>query len=93
MNKASLIDALVAKTGLDQSDVRRLVEAYIETTTECLARKEELTLARFGTLKPIAQNPRPARNPKTGTPVMIPARTSVKFKPSQFLIQAMNPHE
>ncbi|WP_303228346.1 HU family DNA-binding protein, partial [Parabacteroides goldsteinii] len=31
-----------------------------------------------------------ARNPKTGTPVQIPARTTVKFKPGKFLLEAMN---
>ena len=28
----------------------------------------------------------------TGTPVMIPARTTVKFKPGKFLLEAMNAH-
>ena len=27
-----------------------------------------------------------------GTPVMIPARTTVKFKPGKFLLEAMNAH-
>ena len=43
-------------------------------------------------------NPRPqterlARNPKTGTPVMIPARTTVKFKPGKYLLDAINKPE
>lgn len=41
---------------------------------------------------PRPQTQRLARNPKTGTPVMIPARTTVKFKPGKFLLEAMNAH-
>ncbi|WP_301042593.1 HU family DNA-binding protein, partial [Parabacteroides goldsteinii] len=41
-------------------------------------------------LIPRPQTSRLARNPKTGTPVQIPARTTVKFKPGKFLLEAMN---
>ncbi len=49
-----------------------------------------IAIVGFGTLTPRSQNTRLARNPKTGTPVQIPARTTVKFKPGKFLLQAMN---
>ena len=51
---------------------------------------EEISIVGFGTLLPRPQNSRLARNPKTGTPVQIPARTTVKFKPGKFLLEAMN---
>lgn len=55
-----------------------------------MSQKEEITLIGFGTLIPRPQTSRLARNPKTGTPVQIPARTTVKFKPGKFLLEAMN---
>ena len=55
-----------------------------------MTQKEENTLIGFGTLIPRPQTSRLARNPKTGTPVQIPARTTVKFKPGKFLLEAMN---
>ena len=92
MNKAELIEALADKTGL-QKDwngeetvlVQGIIDAYF-------IEDEEIVLVGFGTLIPRPQTQRLARNPKTGTPVMIPARTTVKFKPGKFLLEAMNAH-
>ena len=90
MNKAELIEALADKTGLQKQEAKKVLDAYIEIVTERMS--EEIVLVGFGTLIPRPQTQRLARNPKTGTPVMIPARTTVKFKPGKFLLEAMNAH-
>ena len=84
MNKAELIEALADKTGLQKQEAKKVLDAYIEIVTERMSENEELI--------PRPQTQRLARNPKTGTPVMIPARTTVKFKPGKFLLEAMNAH-
>ena len=89
MNKAELIEALADKTGLQKQEAKKVLDAYIEIVTERMSENEEIG---FGTLIPRPQTQRLARNPKTGTPVMIPARTTVKFKPGKFLLEAMNAH-
>ena len=91
MNKAELIEALADRAGLQKQKAKKVLDAYIEIVTEKMSQKEEITLIGFGTLKPRPQSTRLARNPKTGTPVQIPARTTVKFKPGKFLLEAMNP--
>ena len=85
MNKAELIEALADKTGLQKQEAKKVLDAYIEIVTERMSENEEIVLVGFETQ-------RLARNPKTGTPVMIPARTTVKFKPGKFLLEAMNAH-
>lgn len=90
MNKAELIEALSAKTGLQKQTAKKALEAYMEIVTESMCKKEEIVLIGFGTLIPRPQTSRLARNPKTGTPVMIQPRTTVKFKPGKFLLEAMN---
>ena len=80
MNKAELIEALADKTGLQKQEAKKVLDAYIEIVTERMSENEEIVLVGFGTLIPRPQTQRLARNPKTGTPVMIPARTTVKFK-------------
>ena len=90
MNKAELIDALMGKSGLQRQEVKKVLDAYIETVTECLSKREDVVLVGFGTMTPRPQSQRLARNPKTGTPVMIQPRTTVKFKPGKFLLEAMN---
>ena len=89
MNKAELIEALADKTGLQKQEAKKVLDAYIEIVTERMSENEEIVLVGFGTLIPRPQTQRLARNPKTGTPVMIPARTTVKFKPGKFLLEAM----
>ena len=70
-----------------------LIEALADKTgLQKQEANEEIVLVGFGTLIPRPQTQRLARNPKTGTPVMIPARTTVKFKPGKFLLEAMNAH-
>jgi len=90
MNKAELIEALAEKAGLQKQKAKQVLDAYMEIVTEQMSQDEEIVLIGFGTFIPKPQTSRLARNPKTGTPVMIPARTTVKFKPGKFLLEAIN---
>ena len=90
MNKAELIVELAEKAGLKKQKAKKVLEAYMEIVTEKMSQNEEISIVGFGTLIPRPQTQRLARNPKTGTPVQIPARTTVKFKPGKFLLEAMN---
>lgn len=90
MNKAELIEVLAQKSGLQKRKVKRVLDAYIDTVTETMSKKEELILIGFGTLVPHPQTSRLARNPKTGTPVIIKPRTTVKFRPGKYLLEAIN---
>ena len=89
MNRAELIEALAEKSGLSKQKAKKL-ESYMEIVTEKMSQNEEIALIGFGTLIPRPQSSRMARNPKTGTPVRIKARTTVKFKPGKFLLEAIN---
>ena len=82
MNKAELIVELAEKAGLKKQKAKKVLEAYMEIVTEKMSQNEEISIVGFGTLLP--------RPHKTGTPVQIPARTTVKFKPGKFLLEAMN---
>lgn len=90
MNKAELVEALANKTGLNKQEAKKALDAYIEIVTEQMTKREEITLIGFGSLMPKPQSERLARNPKTGEPVMIKPRTTVKFKPGKFLLEAIN---
>lgn len=90
MNKAELIEAIAEKAEFSKQEAKKALEAYMQIVTECLTKKDEIVLIGFGTLSPRPQSSRLARNPKTGTPVMIKPRTTVKFKPGKFLLESMN---
>ena len=90
MNRAELIEAFAEKSGLSKQKAKKVLESYMEIVTEKMSQNEEIALIGFGTLIPRPQSSRMARNPKTGTPVRIKARTTVKFKPGKFLLEAIN---
>lgn len=90
MNKAELIDAIAQRTGTQKLKAKQMLDAYIDIVTETMSKNEEIVLVGFGTIQPHPQTERLARNPKTGIPVMIPARTTVKFKPGKYLLNAIN---
>ena len=71
----------------------RVVEYCYRCITEQLSNGNSINLQGFGTLKPWHQTLRDGRNPKTGVPVTIPPRISVKFRPGKFLLEALNKSE
>ena len=69
----------------------RCREEVSEFITEKLSEGEGVSIHYFGKLVPHYQTERPGRNLRTGEECKIRARTSVKFKASEILIQKLNP--
>lgn len=92
MNKIELVNKLAAKMSVSQSRSRQFLNAFQDILKETLEH-EAIMLQGFGSFEPWEQKEREGRNPHTGTPCVIEARTSVKFKPGKFLLKALNsPH-
>ena len=70
---------------------KKFLNSYIELITEKLSEGEGVSIHYFGKLVPHYQTERPGRNLRTGEECKIRARTSVKFKASEILIQKLNP--
>lgn len=90
MNKQQLIQKLAVDTGLTEQKVRRVIDCLCQTTMETLAKGQPVTLLNFGAYRPVWQNERPGRNPKTGEPQLIRARFTVKFRPGKGFLEALN---
>lgn len=89
MNKADLVNELAAKLNVPQYMSRQFLVAFESILRERLG-KEPIRLQGFGSFEPWGQTERMGRNPRTGTPCMIPSRISVKFKPGKYLLEALN---
>jgi DNA-binding protein HU-beta len=88
MSKAKLAEALVAdpKSGIDTKVIAETVIAAILKALAGLIESEgEVRLPGFGTFKQVHRAERAARNPSTGEPIKVAARTVVKFKPAKDL--------
>ena len=78
MTKAQLITLLAEKAGVQKKLVAGILEdlaaiAYKEA-------KKGFTIPGFGKLVLVKRKARMGRNPQTGEPVKIPAKTVVKFR-------------
>jgi len=89
MNKAELIEAIASKSGLTKKDSGAALDAFIETVTETLAKKENVALIGFGTFATSERAAREGVNPSTGAKIQISATTVAKFKVGAKLKEAV----
>jgi len=80
MTKKELIDALIAKTGVDRKGVEAVINALPETIKEEIRAKGESSVHGLGTFKVTERAARVGRNPATGEPLQIKASKAVSLK-------------
>ena len=83
MTKADVIARVASQTGLTKTDVRAVVEGFLDSVKYSLKKDDPLEIRGFGTFYIVSRAPRTARNPRTGAEVKIPARRMPVFKPSR----------
>lgn len=83
--KADLIESLFNTVGLNKREAKEFVEGFFAIITHHLAEQRSVKLSSFGNFIIRNKAERPGRNPKTGAPVPISARTVVVFRPGQKL--------
>lgn len=85
MTKADVIARIASQTGLTKTDVRDVVEGFIDSVKYAYKKDDPLEIRGFGTFQVIGRAPRKARNPRTGEEVTVPSRKQPVFKPSKDL--------
>lgn len=82
--RSELVELLGKKMPhLGKTEVEAAVCCIIGHITEGLARGERIEVRGFGGFCLHLRPPRPARNPKTGETVQLPAKAVVHFKPGK----------
>ena len=89
MNKQELIESIADKSHTTRSDSKKMLEAFIETVTETLARGDSVQLVGFGSFKTSERKARSGRNPRTGEAVEIPAKRVPSFTAGNTLKEAI----
>ncbi len=89
MTKTELIAITAEKTGLTKKDAEKAVSAALEAITAELAAGNRVQLAGFGIFETKTRAARTGRNPKTNETIEIAASTSVAFKASKTLKDAV----
>ena len=90
LTKSSMINYLNENIGLSKRECQVFFEVFLELITQELVEEKDVKLVNFGIFKVMKKNARIGRNPKTKEEVMISERNIIKFKPSNFLVNAIN---
>jgi DNA-binding protein HU-beta len=89
MIKTELIAGIAEVSGLSKADAERALDGFVSVVTGTLKGGEEVRMLGFGTFCTTKRAATTGRNPKTGEPINIPAKTSPRFKPGQRLKNAV----
>lgn len=83
MNKADLVNWVANKTKMSKKDVNSALDAIIDGVMETVKSGDTLTLTNFGTFVAVKRKASNKRNPKTGAPVKVPAKSVPRFRPGK----------
>ena len=88
--KAELVEAVAKKTGFTKKESANAVNAVFEALQDIIASGDKISLVGFGSFDTVERGERTGRNPQTGEPMTIPARTVPHFKAGKGLKEAVN---
>ncbi len=80
MTQTEIISQLAEKSGMKKADTKEFFNSLAALATSEVKKNGEFTLPGFGKLVKAARKAREGRNPATGKPIKIPAKTTVKFR-------------
>ena len=80
MNRAELVEKVAQATGQPKSEITRTLSAMLHTVTGALAKGDKVTLVGFGTFERRMRKARTGRNPRTLSPLKIPAAKVPAFR-------------
>ena len=83
--KKDIVKQIASKHSLPQFDTKKVVQSFLDTVIDVLAKEGRLELRDFGVFQVKQRAQRKARNPKTGESVIVPPRKVVTFKPGKLL--------
>jgi len=89
MKKSEFISKVAQKSGLSKKDTEAVIEAALETITEALTERENVSFLGFGSFSAVKKNERDITIPGTTRKVRVPAKYSVRFKPGKLLREAV----
>jgi DNA-binding protein HU-beta len=89
MKKSEFISQVAQKSGLSKKDTEAVIDAALETITEALKARENVSFLGFGSFQAVKKNAREITIPGTTRKVKVPAKYSVRFKPGKLLKDAV----
>jgi len=79
MTKTELITTLAAASGAEKKQAKIFLESLTALVEKQVKKGGEVPMSGLGKFKVVKRKARMGRNPATGEPIKIPAKTVVKF--------------
>ena len=79
MNKTELVSAVAKESGIKKSDVELVVENFINTIQDAVAKGEKVQIIGFGSFERKERSAMTINNPRTGEPLNVAASKSPSF--------------
>lgn len=97
VTKKELVHRISQERSVHPNDVRNILQAFLDTVTDVLARGGRIEFRDFGVFEVINRKAKIGRNPKNAAiAIKIPSRPAVKFTPGKkmrYVIEAEVPQE
>ena len=90
MTKSELVAAIADRAGLNRSQAKDALDAFVESVAQSLRDGQEVRVVGFGSFVPVSRPAGAARNPRTGEVVARPASRSCRFRAGDALKAALN---
>lgn len=90
MTKTDMIDTMAAQLDMPKAQVRRMVDAFVDTMVGSLKNGKKVQLSGLGVFDIRKRAARTGRNPQTGAALNIPARNAVGFRAAKSLRDTVN---
>ena len=90
MTKAELVSAIADKAGLNKSQAKEALDAFITSVSTSLKDGHEVRLVGFGSFVPVKRAAGMARNPRTGEKVTRAASQTCRFRVGDALKSTLN---
>lgn len=91
MTKSELVAAMAERAGLNKTQAKQALDAFIASVSHSLKAGREVRVIGFGSFVPVARAAGAARNPRTGEVVARPAQRTCRFRAGERLKAALNP--
>lgn len=89
MTKAEIVNEVAKSTGIEKVAVQTVVEAFMESVKDSLAKENPVYLRGFGSFIIKRRAEKAARNITKNTTLTIPAHNIPAFKPSKTFVAAV----
>lgn len=83
MNKKDLIDVIAQKSGVKKQEIARVIDAFIESTSEAVKTGEKITIMGFGSIFVSERAQRNGYNAAKHELSVFPPKKRIRFRPGK----------